>query len=155
TDNLGNTWHARYDAQGNVTSVTDPLANSYSFTYNLANQTLTQVLPATGQTGIANSYTQNTYLYSGGPLTQTALYDESGTQIRTVTHTYGVEQEHLSTSGSTEPVANTYDALYRIKTLTDGNGHTTTYSYSPAGYLYQVSLPGGDILQFPNYDTDG
>ena len=58
-------------------------------------------------------------------------------------------------SGSTEPVTNTYDALYRVKTLKDGNNNTTTYSYNNIGLISSMALPGGETTQFPSYDNDG
>jgi len=36
---------------------------------------------------------------------------------------------------STEPVTKTYDALYRLKTLKDGNNNTTTYAYNNIGLI--------------------
>jgi len=39
-------------------------------------------------------------------------------------------------------VTYTYDALYRVQTLTDGNGHATHYYYTKAGYLDSMTYPG-------------
>src|SRR5207253_1053436 len=100
-------------------------------------------------------HSTNAYLYVGGPLTTTTAFDESNVQVRQVTRTYGLEGEALSVSGSTEPVTNTYDALYRVKTLKDGNNNTTTYSYNNIGLVSSIALPGGDTTQFPSYDNDG
>ncbi|HEY5838768.1 MAG TPA: RHS repeat-associated core domain-containing protein [Pyrinomonadaceae bacterium] len=133
----------------------DALGYQTDFTYNLAGQTDTTTYPATGQTGTGRSRTTNGYLYVGGPLTTATAFDESNVQVRQVTRTYGVEGEALSVSGSTEPVTNTYDALYRVKTLTDGNNNTTTYSYNNIGLVSSILLPGGDTTQFPSYDNDG
>jgi hypothetical protein len=57
---------------------------------------LTTTYPATGQTGTINSQTTNAYLYVGGPLTSTTFFDESNTQVRQVTLTYGLEGESLA-----------------------------------------------------------
>src|SRR5262249_34955760 len=110
---------------------------------------------ATGQTGTGNSHTTNTYLYVGGPLTSTTSFDESNTQVRQVTRTYGLEGESLGLGGSTEPVTNTYDALYRLKTLKDGNNNTTTYTYNNIGLHSSITMPGGEVTQFPLYDNAG
>lgn len=155
TDNLGHVTHLRYDAQGRTLSVADALGYQTDFTYNLAGQPDTTTYPATGQTGTGRGHTTNAYLYVGGPLTTTTAFDESNVQVRQVSRTYGVEGEILSVSGSTEPVTNTYDALYRVKTLTDGNNNTTTYSYNNIGLVSSILLPGGDTTQFPSYDNDG
>lgn len=155
TDNLNHVTHLRYDSQGRSTSVADAIGNETVFNYNLLGQLLTTSFPATGQTGTGNSHTTNAYLYVGGPLTTTTFYDESNTQVRQVTHTYGPEGESLSISGSTEPVTNTYDALYRLKTLKDGNNNTTTYGYNNIGLLSSVTMPGSEVTQFTSYDNDG
>ncbi len=138
-----------------MTSVSDALGNETDFTYNLVGQPDTTTYPATGQTGTGQSHTTNAYLYVGGPLTTTTAFDESNVQVRQVSRTYGLEGEALSVSGSTEPVTNTYDALYRVKTLKDGNNNTTTYSYNNIGLVSSIALPGGDTTQFPSYDNVG
>ncbi|HEX6716318.1 MAG TPA: Ig-like domain-containing protein [Pyrinomonadaceae bacterium] len=155
TDSLGHATHLRYDSQGRTTSVTDALGNETDFSYNLFGQLLTTTNPATGQTGSGNSYHSHTYLYVGGPLTSTTFYDESNTQVRQVTRTYGLEGESLTVAGSTEPVTNTYDALYRLKTLKDGNNNTTTYAYNNIGLLSSITMPGSEVTQFTSYDNDG
>lgn len=155
TDNLNHITHLRYDSQGRRTSVTDALGNETTFTFNLVGQLLTTTFPATGQTGSGNSHSTNAYLYVGGPLTSTTFYTESNTQIWQVTQTYGLEGESLSVSGSTEPVTNTYDALYRLKTLKDANNNTTTYAYNSIGQVSSITMAGSEVTQFTSYDNAG
>ena len=155
TDNLGHVTHLRYDSQGRTTSVTDALGNETDFSYNLIGQLDTTTYPATGQTGSGQSHTTNSYLYVAGPLTTVTAFDESNTQVRQVTRSYGLEGESLSVSGSTEPVTNTYDALYRLKTLKDGNNNITTYAYNNIGRLSSITMPGSEVTQFTSYDNDG
>ena len=155
TDNLSHTRHFRYDSQGRTTSTTDALGNQTVFSYNLVGQLLTTTLPATGQTGSGNSHITNAYLYVGGPLTSITFYDESNTQERQVSRTYGLEGEALTVTGSTEPATNTYDALYRLKTLKDGNNNTTTYAYNNIGKLSSITMPGSEVIQLTSYDNDG
>jgi RHS repeat-associated protein len=166
TDNLGKVAHFRYDSRGNLLSAVDPLANETDVSYNLVDQPLQKTFPATGQTGSGRSYMQYAYLYPGGPLTSTAAYNESGTQVRQVTLTHGPEGELLGVSGSTEPATLTYDGAYRLQALTDGNSHVTNYYYTTAGYLGGVTYPGysgpawpnlsgSDSVQFPSFDQDG
>jgi len=155
TDNLGNTTHLRYDSQGRTASITDALGNETSFAYNLIGQLTTITYPLTGQTGSGHSQTTNTYLYIGGPLTSTTSFDENSTQVRQVTRTYGLEGEALTVAGSTEPVTNTYDALYRLRILKDGNNNTTTYAYNNVGLLSSITMPGGEVTQFTSYDNEG
>jgi RHS repeat-associated protein len=155
TDNLGHVTHMRYDTQGRGTSVTDALGNETNLSYNLIGQPEEVQLPATGQTGTGRGRIANSYLYTGGPLVTTTIYDESNVQARQVARNYGSEGELLSVTGSTEPVTHTYDALYRLKTLKDGNNNTTTYSYNNVGLVSNVQMPGGQNIQFPSYDFAG
>lgn len=155
TDNLGQVTRLRYDAQGRVTSVTDALGHETNTSYNLVGQPEEVLLPATAQTGTGRGRTVNAYLYTGGPLVTTTVYDESNVQARQVSRSYGLEGELLSVTGSTEPVTYTYDALYRLKTLKDGNNNTTTYSYNNVGHVSSVQMPGGQNIQFTSYDFTG
>lgn len=154
-DDLSHTIHLRYDSQGRTTSVTDALGNETDVSYNLVGQLLTRTFPATGQTGSGNNQSTNAYLYVGGPLTSTTFYNESNTQVQQISRTYGPEGEALTVTGGSEPVINTFDPLYRIKTLKDGNNNTTTYAYNSIGKLSSFTMPGSEVVQFTSYDNDG
>jgi YD repeat-containing protein len=88
-------------------------------------------------------------------------YDESGNLARQATAVYGPEGELLTEKLHTSPTTDdtvasySYDAAMRLVGLSDGNNHTTTYGYNPAGYLSAITYPGGDSLQFPQYDLAG
>lgn len=155
TDNLGHKTHLRYDAQGRPTSRTDGLGHETNATYNLAGQLEEITNPATGQSGVGRSRVVKSYLYVGGPPTSVTLYDESNVQVRQLSYGYGAEGEVLSVSGSTEPASYAYDALYRLKTLKDGKNNTTTYNYDGVGNVSSVQMPGGETIQFPQYDPSG
>lgn len=155
TDNLNHVTHLRYDSQGRTISVTDAIGNETDGSYNLIGQLLTTTHPATGQTGSGNSHSTNAYLYTGGPLTSTTSYDESNTQVRQVSRTYGLEGELLTVSGSTEPVTYTYDAVYRLKTLKDGINNATAYTYNNIGRPSSITMPGSEVTQFTSYDNNG
>ncbi len=167
TDNLGKITHMRWDTQGNMFAATDALGNETDTSFNLVNQPIQTTFPATGQQGTGRASTLNAYLYPGGPLLSVTSYDESGAAIRQVNYASGQEGEARGVSGSDEPVTYTYDALYRLSSLTDGGGHTTRYFYNAAGYLYQTAYPGTgttsaplsagsrDTVTFPAYDGDG
>lgn len=131
------------------------MGNETNAAYNLIGQTDTITFPATGQTGTGRARQVAGYLYVGGPLTSITSFDESNVLVRQVTNSYGLEGETLSVSGSIEPVTNTYDALYRLKTLKDANNNTTTYAYNNIGLVSLISMPGGQTTQFPSYDNDG
>jgi len=103
------------------------------------------------------------YNYLGGMLKTTNSFDESGsgTPFRSVTTNYDAEGRTLSVGGATEPVATTYTSFDAPKTLSDGSGHTTTYSYNLRGLLTQIVRPLGnaasglDVVKFTNYAPDG
>lgn len=95
------------------------------------------------------------YLYPGGPVKRTTVYDEDGEKFRQVSCNYGPEEEVLSYSGDTEESSVTYDSLYRTKTLTDPNDEVTAYTYDMLGNLTQIDLPGDETIQFPDHDASG
>jgi RHS repeat-associated protein len=159
TDNLGHATTFTYDSQANTTSVTDALSNTTYFGtttgaggYNIANQSILVTRPATGQTGSGNSYETTTYQYPGGPKSSAQAFDESGTQVRQIAYSHGGEGETLIISGSTEFASYSYDALYRLKSITDGNARITNYYYNGQGYLDSVTYPGY-AGPTPAYDT--
>jgi RHS repeat-associated protein len=151
TDNLGKVTHLRYDAQGNIASVIDALSNEWDYSYNIANQPLVAMAPATGESGVGRSYFTSNYLYVGGPQVSSQSYDERNSTppvypspygpIRETDYTYGKQNELLSVVGGGEPVSYGYDADYRVKTLTDGNSHTTTYTYTDFNDVATTSYP--------------
>ena len=157
TDNLGKAVHLDYDELGRLAAFTDQVGNTTGVAYNLAGQPLTITYPSTtSPTGATGSSSQKlSYLYVGGPLLSTTLDDESGHQLRQVKYTYGHEGELLSRTGGAEAVKYTYDAMYRVLTLTDGAAHKTTYTYNTAGYLASTKYPKGDTLKFSSYDALG
>ncbi len=84
--------------------------------------------------------------------------------MRQVKYGYGAEGERLSTTaissgGNTTLASQTYDSLYRVKTVSDGNNHATTYTYNAAGYVSKIAYPGVsgayDTVQYPSYDALG
>ena len=175
TDALGHTEHFRYDSRANTVSTIDPVGNETDFTFDLADDQLTAVLPASNQTGTGRSYTQNAYLYPDGPVTSTSLYNESGVLFRQNNFTYGLDGEALGVSGSTKKQSITYDSLFRTTSIADGLGNTTKYLYNSQGYLDSVLYPrysgptpvfnsttgtwsnvsGSDSLRYATYDAAG
>ena len=89
------------------------------------------------------------------------MFDEAGVLMREVSATYGAAGEVLTTNGTNEKSSQSYDGLYRVKTLQDGKGNTTSYSYDNLGQLTKISLPGADgssakdTIRFVDYDVTG
>ncbi len=130
-------------------SFSAPSANAVSYGVQ------TYLTDSTGNPVVLPSETRSTYLYPGGPLVSVNAYDETGARYREVSYRHGKEGELLAISGSTEPVKVTYDGVYRLLSLSDGNGRTTQYAYNTAGWLQSVTYPKGDGVQYPQYDADG
>lgn len=105
------------------------------------------------------------YLYPGGPAMKRTIFDESGSRFREIVNNYGYEGELRSVGGDASPVTYTYDSLYRVKSIADGKGNTTTYTYDddgdpntydpPLGLLKRIQYPDGDVVQFTAYDDAG
>lgn len=157
TDNLGHVTHFRYDLQGNTVAVIDALGNESDLTYNIANQRVNSVRPLT------HNYKQRRYLYPDGPLVSLCEFAADGSMLRNQSYAYGREGETHNVSGSSDPVTLNYDALYRLASLSDGNGSTTHYQYNQQGYLSEITYPGAvnnvsgsrDTISYPNYDAAG
>ena len=155
TDSLGHTTHIRYNTQADIVSAIDALGNETDFAYNLVNQGTSATFAATGTTGTGRAQVVNTFLYPNGPQTAMTQYNEAGTQAYQHQTTYGKEGEALTRAGSMQPLALAYDGLYRLKTVTDGNSHSTSYSYGTSGYVSQMQYPNGDTMQVTSYDLNG
>ncbi len=159
TDPLNHVTHFRYDVRGNLTAMMDAIGRETDYTYNAADQVLSVQYPPSHQTGNGRSYTLYSYAYTGGSLARTELYDESGVLFRHVDRIAGKEDEDKSHVGSVESATRAYDPAYRLKTLTDGNRHSSGHSYDLKGNLTQFTNPlanlstGFDTAQGV-YDSD-
>jgi RHS repeat-associated protein len=163
TDEAGQTSGFRYNSRGDQIWAHDELGNVTTRTYDIADNVTSQTLPATGQTGSGAGHVEFVYTFLGGTLKTTNSFDESGstTPFRSVTTNFDAEGRTVSVGGATEPVAYTYTSFGAPKTLSDGSGHTTSYSYDGRGLLRQIVRPGGntatgfDVVSFNDYAPDG
>ncbi|MBI1334324.1 MAG: hypothetical protein GC165_15750 [Armatimonadetes bacterium] len=155
TDPNGNQSHLRYDSQGRVTDATDQVGRTTNFTYDIIGSITDAYFPASGQTGTGNTHKQDTFMWPGGPLSDSKLFDESGALVNQSHFTYGYEGELLGRSGDNENVSLVYDAVYRPTYRYDGNNHATQFSYDNVGRLSQVTYPGGANEQYTSYDNEG
>jgi len=159
------TTYYQYDQRGNKTAVIDALGNETDFVYNLADQLIATLYPATGDSGSGQAKMTTTYQYPGGPASSTSLYDESGNLFRQVNSIYGPEGELTSVSGDTNPVSYGYDGRGRVSSVTYYqqqslmSGKTTYYDYDAVGNQSSIRYPNQnrptfDMLQY-FYDDEG
>jgi RHS repeat-associated protein len=154
-DSTGKDVHIRYDSLGRVISKWDALGNTETYQYNLAGQRTVTTYPATGQTGAGNGTDVTNYLYVGGPVISSLIYNESGTQIRQLTTQYDALGQVIGVGGNSDPRTYTYDAANRLKTQVDGNGQATTYNYDVAGRISSTVYPGSETTTVNSYSASG
>jgi RHS repeat-associated protein len=130
TDAAGGHWQFGYDSAHRMNSMTDPNGGVTSNVYDAQNRVTQQTDPKNRTT---------TFAYSGDPSTTTGstttITDPRG--LATL-ETYKEFALSAVTTGSGTPQAATttysYDPfLLGIASQTDGNGHTTTFTYDRAG----------------------
>ncbi len=148
--------HYRYDGRGNCVAIIDAMGNRVDRVYNIADQLVSTLLPATGQTGPGRAHTDITYQYVGGPAIATKAYGESGNNspVRHAEQVSGREGEGLAQTGTTEQSSATYDANQRLSALKDANGNAFGHAYDAVGNLSQLTYPSGHSIH-AQYDLDG
>ena len=151
---LGYATNVSINPHGAVESVTDHYSKTVSMTYdNTFDQLLETKLPIVGANPNASSAKKvYTPKYLGGPTKTQQIYDEGETTaFRTLNNNYGKVGELLSSSNgnAAQDMTYTYDALYRLKTVKQGNLPVTRYDYNPAtaiaGPNTQVTASDGTI----------
>lgn len=132
-----------YDANGNLTKITDGLGHATVQQYDALNRLTQQSQPhptnATGQLG--------TILTQYNAIDQvTAVTDPRSLATTYAPNAYG---EVLSlTSPDTGATSNTYDSAGNLKTKTDAKGQLTTYSYDALNRLTQAVYAGGQTISY-------
>jgi len=140
-----------YDAQDNLTSVTDPNGNATTYVYDDFHRLQTQTSPVTATT---------TYSYDPAGNLTSSTDANAATTTRVYDALNRVTSAVSAGSSSTETVTWTYDgtspyALGRLMTMTDPTG-STTYSYDRRGLLRseQRDLGGATYTTSYAYDND-
>ena len=162
TDPLGHTTYYTYtsDGRGNIASVTLPVVTGNStgfrtdYAYNTADQLVQVTYPATGQTGGGRAFTYYDYYYEGGGLRSVQIYDENGQLFRHIDNQTGNEGEIKQVSNAVPTVKSQYDPQYRLKQLTDGNNHATTFHFDPSGNPDKMTYPDGANSVSAAFDND-
>jgi YD repeat-containing protein len=120
-----------YDAQGNVTGVTDPLGHFTSNTYDALNRLVAVTDPGNGLAQYAyNGIDQLVAVSDPRNLTTSYNYD-------------GLANLNAQTSPDTGNTANTYDSAGNLLTQTDAKGQTTSYTYDALNRVTSISFADG------------
>ncbi|MFK0004325.1 RHS repeat-associated core domain-containing protein [Paenarthrobacter sp. NPDC090522] len=162
-----------YDANGNRITVTDPLRRVTTTVYDVMNRPVSVRNPA-GET------TTTSYDHAGRVISSTdgdgdawtRSYDIAGNLVKTVdpdgvVSSYGWDVARNQTSmteGSGTVTAYSWDKASQLTAVTQNHvagkeedadtNVTTSYAYSPAGYLAEVTNPNGNTTKF-SHDKAG
>ncbi len=122
----------RYDPAGDLTSVTDQLGKSTSFTYDSNKR-------VTGATD-ANTHT-TTYKYLDDDTLQSVVGPDGNTQLAT-TYSYDNAGNVVSRTDALGNTRFTYDKLGRVVDIKDPLNRDTVFGYDAEGNLTQSVAPG-------------
>ncbi len=143
----GNVVTYGYDADNRLTTVTDTTGTT-TYSYN----------PATGNLAgksLPNGVT-TTYGYDADGQLTDVNHSKSGTLISSYHYTLDANGNRTSvvetTPAGTKTTDYTYDALYRLSSVTYANGRTVSYQYDAAGNRLKMIAPEGTTDY--SYDAD-
>ena len=147
----GNVQHT-YDGNSNVLSTTDTNGHTTSYTYDSANNMLSQTAHLDDGTPVTTSYTYNSFsevLTMTDPLghVTTNTYDAKG-NLLTVTS----PAPNGQTSASVTQFA--YDTKGRLTQITDPLNHITTLTYYPTGLIQSITDTQNHTTSY-GYDARG
>jgi RHS repeat-associated protein len=140
-DAYNNTTVYAYDANGNLSGVTDPLGHTRTQTYDPLNR-LTQTVDA------LNGVTEHGYDALDW---LTAITDPRGLSTRYTVDALGDSAQQVSPDTGT--TTRTYDSAGNLATSTDARGIVSTYSYDALNRVTAVTFDRGTGITF-QYDTD-
>lgn len=124
TNPLGNTIKYDYDQCKNITQLTDPRSNHFNIAYNTNNAVA----------GITSSFTNQTLVYDTTSRI-TTLTEQAGNGTQTTRYTYDTQARLIHKQGNCcgNDVYFVYDANNNIIQRTDANSNNTFYSYDSKG----------------------
>jgi RHS repeat-associated protein len=139
------TYSYSYDANGNLTQITDPLGRITTQSFDSLSRLTQQLQPAPGAGGTRPVVK---YTYDGLDQLQTVTDPRNMVTSYTVD---GLGNRMTLTSPDTGTTGNTYDAAGNLKSSTDARGKTTTYSYDALNRVTAVTYTSGTATTF-EYD---
>jgi RHS repeat-associated protein len=128
-----------YDANGNTTSVADPLNNKTALAYDSLNRLISSIDPL-GDTATSTYDSNNNPLALTDPLTHSTdyAYDGFGQKLTTTSPDTGLSQ-------------NSYDAAGNLISNVDARGQTVNYTYDALNRVTQISYASKPPVNF-TYD---
>ncbi len=136
----GNGWSYTFETlTENILSITDPLGNVTSYSYDTQGNLLTKTEPGVGTTTYTYDSKGNV-LTVKDPLNQTTSYS------------YNSFGQVLTVSGAPGNYAYTYDATGNLLTATNPASEITSYSYDSKGNLLTITDPRSKVTTL-GYDA--
>jgi RHS repeat-associated protein len=157
TDPDGRTTSSVIDPAGLVTSTTDPAGRKTSMNYDAAGELIGTTYSDGKTPSVSYGYDPDGHkvTMTDGTGTTSWTYDVFG-QITSKTTgagamvSYGYDSAGNQTSiaypGQTNPVIQAFNADNGLKSVTDWNGKTTTFGYSPNRDLSVITYPNSDTV---------
>lgn len=139
------TYRYQYDANGNLTQITDPLGRVTDQSYDALNR-LTQQLQPAPVAGAARPTIK--YGYDA----RDRLVSVTDPRNLVTTYTFnGLGDQIALASPDTGATGNTYDAAGNLKTSTDARGKTTIYAYDVLNRITRVTFADDNAIDY-TYD---
>lgn len=145
TDPVGRSLQFVYDSKNHITQVTDPIGRTVKYSYN-PEGTLASVTDAEGGVTHYAYDAQNRLASIRDPrdiLTVQNVYDANGFVIQQTQADGGVTRFDYALQDPDNP-----NSLNTQTVVTDALNHSTTYRFSPAGFLLSVTDATGQTRQF-------
>ncbi len=162
TDANGNVTTMTYDALGNMLTVTDALLNTITMTYEPASDRLSSVTDARGNTtnysydGSGNMVTVNQPL----GITRSYSYDAQGNLLtetdgegNMISYSYDACGNRNLVQIGTSVDSRTYDGAGNLLSSTNALNQTTTYTYDLMNEMLTMTTPGGCVKTM-SYDAN-
>ncbi|GGQ72176.1 hypothetical protein GCM10010166_47590 [Couchioplanes caeruleus subsp. azureus] len=154
----------KYNALGLRTSATDPNLKTTKYTYDAAGRLLSTELPSGATTKTAyDAAGQVTSTTDANEKTTTYTYDAAGQltatkdplgRVTKQSYTADGQLDTVTGADTTSTIKHKYDDDGQLVTVSDPDGHDTTYAYNDAGLRITRTQPGGLITRY-TYDDAG